>query len=512
MPNDKTIKALDVANAIQDGDTVAICASGGGLLEPEAICAAIEQRFLETGHPKDLTIVNALGFGHDKLGTGIVHFAHPGLIKRVIMGLWSWSPKLQQMVADNQIEAYCLPGGAIMQLLREIGAGRPGLITHVGLDTFVDPRLGGGKCNAATTEDLVEVTEIEGREYLRYRPFAIDVGIVRGTFADPRGNLSTVQEPADLDVSAVATAAHACGGRVFAQVRETVPAHSIPPRDVRVPGILIDGVIIDPAQKQTHRAAYEPELSGQALSENPQSLANPAAQAGIRQVIARRAAAELVPGAVINFGFGIPGGIANMLLEAGTLDDYWLTVEQGSHNGIVIDGDLFGAAVNPETIVSSVKQFDFYSGGGIEVTCLGMGEVDQYGNVNVSHLGGKLVGTGGFIDISQNARKVVFCGTFEAKGLKAEPADGKLRIHAPGSIRKFVSDVAQITFSANRARKSDQEVLYITERAVFRLTDNGLELTEVAPGVDIRADILERMDFSPVVNSPAAMDPRHFAV
>jgi propionate CoA-transferase len=512
MPNPKIMTADDAARSIKDGDTVAICAAGGGLLEPEAICAAIERRFVETGHPRDLTIVNALGFGHAGKKLGINHFAHEGMLKRVIMGLWSWSPKMQQMAADGALEAYCLPGGAIMQLLREIGAGRPGLITHVGLDTFVDPRRGGGKCNSAATEDLVELMEIDGREVLRYKPFAIDVGIVRGTFADPRGNLSTIQEPADLDVSAVATAAHASGGRVFAQVRETVPAHSLPPRDIRVPGILIDGVVIDPNQKQTHRAVYEPELSGQTRSATPKDLANAAPQAGIRQVIARRAAEELVPGAVINFGFGIPGGIAGMLLEAGTLDDYWLTVEQGSHNGVVIDGELFGAAVNPETIVSSVKQFDFYSGGGIEVTCLGMGEVDSHGNVNVSHLGGKLVGTGGFIDISQNAKKIVFCGTFEAKGLKAEPADGKLLIHAPGEVRKFVSDVAQITFSAKRAGQTGQEVLYITERAVFRLTEAGLELTEVAPGVDIQTDILARMDFSPIVKSPALMDAGHFAV
>jgi acyl CoA:acetate/3-ketoacid CoA transferase len=269
-------------------------------------------------------------------------------------------------------------------------------------------------------------------------------------------------------------------------------------------------VAVDPGQKQTHRAFYEPELSGQARAADPRPLINAAPQAGIRQVIARRAAAELVPGQVVNFGFGIPGGIANMLLEAGTLDQYWISVEQGSHNGAVIDGALFGAAVNPETIVSSVKQFDFYSGGGIDVTCLGMGEVDALGNVNVSHLGGRLVGTGGFIDISQNARKVVFCGTFEAKGLKVTLADGAMRVERPGDARKFVKSVRHLTFSAARARQSGQEVVYVTERAVFRLTAAGLELTEIAPGVDIRRDVLERMDFAPIVTRPATMDPGHF--
>jgi len=504
------LSPADAALRIEDGATVAITAAGGGLLEPEAVCAAIEARFLATGRPRDLTLVNALGFGDPEHTRGINHFAHEGLIRRAIIGLWSWSPRLQEMAEAGVIEAYCLPGGVLMQLFREIGAGRPGLFTHVGLDTFVDPRRGGGKVNARTTEDLVELMAVDGRELLRYRPFKVDVGIVRGTFADPRGNISTLHEAADLDASAVATAAHASGGRVIAQVRERVAAHSLPPRDVRIPGVLVDWVVVDPDQRQTHRARYEPELSGQARAADPRPLINAAPQAGIRQVIARRAAAELKPGQVVNFGFGIPGGIANMLLEAGTLDRYWISVEQGSHNGAVIDGALFGAAVNPETIVSSVKQFDFYSGGGIDVTCLGMGEVDAEGNVNVSHLGGRLVGTGGFIDISQNARNVVFCGTFEAKGLKATPADGTLRIERPGEARKFVGAVRHLTFSAARARESGQEVVYVTERAVFRLTPGGLELTEVAPGVDLRRDVLERMDFAPIVERPTIMDAAHF--
>lgn len=506
----KILTPEEAADLIQDGDTVAVTAAGGGLLEPETVCRAIEKRFLETGRPRDLTLVNALGFGNAERNIGINHFAHEGLIKRVIVGLWSWSPRMQEMVENGDIEAYCLPGGAIMQLLREIGAGRPGLFTHVGLGTFVDPRLGGGKCNSRTTEDIVEVMEIDGREVLRYKPFRVDVGIVRGTYADPRGNISTIQEPADLDISAVATAAHNSGGRVIAQVRETAAAHSLPPRDVRVPGVLVDAVVVDPDQQQTHRAAYEPEISGQALAADPRPLTNGTVAVGVRGVIARRAARELVPGAVINFGFGIPGGIANMLMEAGDLEKYWLTIEQGSHNGAVIDGNLFGAAVNPETIVSSVKQFDFYSGGGIDITCLGMGEVDAAGNVNVSRLGGRLVGTGGFIDISQNARKIVFCGTFETKGLRAEPSDGSLRIVSPGSVRKFVDRVDHLTFSADRARERGQEVVYVTERAVFRMTEAGVELTEIAPGIDLERDILARMGFKPEVNRPKTMAPSLF--
>ncbi|MBL6929603.1 MAG: acyl CoA:acetate/3-ketoacid CoA transferase [Rhodospirillales bacterium] len=500
----------DAAAMICDGDTVAISAAGGGLLEPEAFCAAIEARFLETGHPRDLTLVNGLGFGNSAHTMGINHFAHKGLIARVIVGLWSWSPKMQQMVEDEEIEAYCLPGGVISLLLREIGAGRPGLFTHVGLETFADPRLSGRRCNARTTEDIVELMTIDGREVLRYKPMKIDVGIVRGTFADPKGNISMRHEPADLDAHAVALAAHNCGGTVIAQVSKCAGLNTLPPRDIRIPGVMVDALVVDPDQRQTHRAVFEPELSGQARTDNPQAMTNAAVQPGIRQVIARRAAEELMPGSVVNFGFGIPGGIPNMMMDAGKLDDYWLTIEQGSHNGAVIDGELFGAAVNPEAIVSSIKQFDFYSGGGIDIAFLGMGEMDRHGNVNVSHLNGRLVGTGGFIDISQNAKKVVFCGTFETKGLRTQLGDGGLEIIEGGSVRKLVSDVAHLTFSAERARKSGQAVVYVTERAVFRMTADGVELTEIAPGVDLKSDILDRMDFTPMVNSPLTMNPAHF--
>lgn len=495
---------------IRDGDTVAITAAGGGLLEPEAICAAIEKRFLETGHPRDLTLVNGLGFGNAAHTKGINHFAHKGLIARVIVGLWSWSPKMQQMVEAEEIEAYCLPGGVISLLLREIGAGRPGLFTHVGLGTFADPRMSGGRCNARTTEEIVELMIIDGREVLRYKPFEVDVGIVRGSFADPKGNISMTREPADLDAHAVALAAHNTGGTVIAQVGESVELNSLPPRDIRIPGVLVDALVVDPDQRQTHRAVYEPELSGQARTDNPQAMTNAAVHPGIRQVIARRAAEELVPGTVVNFGFGIPGGIPNMLIDGGKLEDYWLTIEQGSHNGAIIDGELFGAAVNPEAILSSIKQFDFYSGGGIDITFLGMGEMDRHGNVNVSRLNGRLVGTGGFIDISQNAKRVVFCGTFETKGLRTALGSNGLEIIEGGSVRKLVHEVGHLTFSAQRARDCGQEVVYVTERAVFRMAAEGVELIEIAPGVDLQSDILNRMDFTPIVHSPKIMDAHHF--
>jgi len=505
------LEARAAADLVGDGDTVAMTGSGGGLLEAEAVLAAIEARFLETGHPRDLTFVHALGVGDVEHSTGTNHFAHEGMVRRVIAGHWSWSPRMQDLVAENRIEAYCFPSGVISLLLREIGAGRPGLFTHVGLGTFVDPRRDGGGCNPRSNDSLVELVEFDGRELLRYKPFRVDVGVVRGTFADPDGNISTIQEPVDLDAYAVALAAHNGGGRVIAQVREAVGRHALAPRTVRIPGVLVDAVVVDPNQKQTHRAVYEPAVSGEFRSAQPLKLTAAAAQSGIRRVIARRAAREVTPGAVVNFGFGISASVPNMLAERGDGAGCWLTIEQGIHNGAIIEGPLFGAGVNPDAIVSSLDQFDFYSGRGLDITCLGMGEMDAEGNVNVSHLNGRLIGPGGFIDISQNARKVVFCGTFDTKGSKVEVVDGGLRVLQPGHIRKLVGKVENITFSGAQARRQGQEVVYVTERAVFKLRDGGVELTEIAPGVDLDRDILGAMDFAPIVAAPRIMDPALFA-
>ena len=498
----------EAAALIEDGMTLGLCGSGGGLLEADAVFAAIEARFLETGHPRDLTVINGLGLGDAERKRGFNHFAHEGLVKRVICGLWSWSPRMQALVAENKVEAYCFPGGAIQQLMRETGAGRPGLFTHVGLGTFVDPENDGGRCNDITTEELVERIEIDGKPYLRYKPFKIDIGIVRGTSADSVGNISTLQEASDGDAYVVALAAHNSGGKVIAQVRETVSRGAIPPRGVTVPGILVDVIAVDPNQMQTHRSFHEPALCGEERS--PEPFPKTGRPFSVRQVIARRAAEELTPNTVVNFGFGIPGGIAAMIAERGESEDYWMTIEQGIHNGAIIDGPIFGAAVNPEVIVSSVQQFDFYSGGGIDTTCLGMGEMDSHGNVNVSHLGGKLVGTGGFIDISQNASKVVFCGTFDAKGGKLEMTDTGVRVTQNGAIHKLVKDVARITFSGPEALRRGQEVVYVTERAVFQLTPDGVELVEIADGIDLDRDILGCMDFKPIVRDPKPMNASLF--
>lgn len=495
----KTVSAEQAAAAIADGATVAITGSGGGLLEADRVFQAIEQRFLATGHPRDLTLVHALGIG-DAKGRGVGRFAHEGMVRRVIGGHWSWAPEMQALARAEKIEAYTLPAGVISTLLREIGAGRPGVVTHVGLGTFADPRHGGGKVNARATQDLVEHVSFDGRDYLRYKPFAIDVGIVCGSVADPHGNMSTRHEPADMDGYAVALAAHNSGGQVIAQVRECVEEPFVPARDVTVPGVLIDHVVVVPEQSQSYAGAHDPAMSAEvARAGQSDELDQPT---GLRRMIAARAALELRPGASVNYGYGIPGGISALIADRADLG-LWTTVEQGSHNGEIIDGPLFGATRHAHAIVSSVDQFDFYSGGGIDIAFLGMGEMDADGNVNVSQLGDNVVGPGGFVEITQNAKKVVFCGAFEAKGLKVACDGGRLVIEKPGSVPKLVKQVRHITFSGQQARATDQEVVYVTERAVFRLTDEGVALVEVADGIDVEKDVLARMGFRPAVANVA---------
>ena len=481
---------------------MAIAGSGGGLIEPDAVLEAIEARFLKTGEPNGLTVVHALGIGA-RGSRGITRLAHQGMVKRVIGGHWTWSPQMQALAREEKIEAFTLPAGAIMLLMREIGAGRPGLFTHVGLGTFADPRQGGGACNdlAREAEPIVELMTFDGEEKLRYKPFNVDVGIIRGSDGDDRGNLSTEREAADIDVTGVALAARNSGGVVLAQVQEHVPHGGLRARSVTVPGIMIDAVLLAPEQPQTHLGeGYDDTLSGacQRPVTGVEMTPEPPPK-GIRRIIASRASDELMPGASANFGFGIPGGIPALLREAGRLDDVWISVEQGMHNGQLLDGDLFGAARFPDAMVSSLAQFDFYSGGGLDVACLGMAELDREGNVNVSRLGPNIVGPGGFVDITQNAKKVVFCGTFEAKGSSVDITERGLRIQQHGQVRKLVDQVAEISFSADYARKHRRTVIYVTERAVFRLADHGIELIEIAEGVDLERDVLARMDFRPAI-------------
>lgn len=497
-----------VIENIKHGATVAISGAGGGLLEPEAVLQSFERAFLSVGRPAGLTLIHALGMG-DRSDTGTNRFAYEGMVKRVIGGHWIWSPRMLRLAQENKIEAYCLPSGAITNLFREIGAKRPGLFTHVGLGTFVDPRFGGGRCNARTTEEIVELMHIDGKEVLRYRPFPVDVAVVRGTFSDALGNISASEEPADLDSYAIALAAKNNGGIVIAQVREIAPEGKLRPREVSIPGNLVDYVFVDPDQAQTYHGPYDLALAGLGPREAPIEMHG--TDDIVRQIVARRGAVELLKGSTINFGYGMSAGVAEHIVRAGEGRHYWFTIEQGIHGGDLLTGDLFGIAANPVAILSASEQFDLYSGGGLDQTFLGLAEMDRLGNVNVSHFGGQISGPGGFIDISQGARNVVFCGSFDAKGARFGLEGGRLQIHQHGQIPKLVDAVAGITFSGTEAVKRGQKVCYVTERAFFRLTEAGVELTEYAPGVDVRADILDRMGFDPIVHNPVEMDRAHFA-
>ncbi len=498
MMRNKIVSAASAAELVRDGCVVGVTGGGGGLVEPDTLLEAIERRFLDTGSPRNLTLVHALGLG-DRDRKGVNRFAHEGMVRRVIGGHWVWSPAMQRLARLDKIEAYVLPAGVIVHLMREIGAGRPGLVTHVGLGTFVDPRIEGGRMNRRASENLSEVLELDGRTLLRYKPFPVGAACIRGSFADADGNLSLDEEGATLDALSLALAARNTGGVVLAQVRKQVGRGALPARSVVVPGALVDAIVVDPSQPQSYGPPRDPALSGSLPPASESRQAEALGPLDLRQVIARRAARELRPGDVLNYGFGLPDLVARLVASLGQADDYCQTIEHGTFGGALLGGALFGFARNPSAMIDSPSQFDFYSGGGLDVAFLGMGEVDRAGNVNVSKLGGVPVGPGGFIDIAQNCKRVVFCGTFEAKGARIVAGGGRLRVERHGRIRKFVRQVAQITFSGSEALRTGQEVLYVTERAVFRLGRRGLALEEVAPGVDLRRDVLDRMDFAPLV-------------
>lgn len=507
MAINKFTTAEAAAALINDGDTVALIGGGGGLVEATCLHAAIEKRFLTTGHPRNLTVVHALGIG-DRKERGMNRFAHEGMVRKVIGGHWVWSPRMQQLARDEKIEAYVLPGGVAMQLFREIGAKRPGLFTHVGLGTFVDPRVEGGRMNKTAKEDLAEVVTVDGRELLRYKPFSVNVAVIRGSMADAHGNVSLDQEPANVDIYATALAAHNSGGKVIVQVRTAVDVGALPARAVRVPGAIVDAVVVDPGQSMGYDVVYDPTMSGEIKGPPAPAVPQPFT---VRQLIARRAAEELVDGAVLNYGFGIPDGVAKLVAEQGRLDRYYQTIEHGTYGGELLDGTLFGYARNATAMIDGPSQFDFYSGGGLDITFLGFGEADRLGNVNVSKLAGVPIGPGGFIDIAQNAKKVVFCGTFDAKGTELDIGGGKLTIRKHGDVTKFVERVEQITYSGPVAMRQGQTVLYVTERAVFQLTPDGIALIEVAPGIDVRRDIVDRMAFAPLIpRQPILMAAAHF--
>ena len=504
----KLVSAAEAVALIRSGDMLTTSGFVGNGV-PEELLAALEARFLDEGSPRELKLLFAAGQGDGK-ERGLNRLGHPGLLCRVIGGHWGLIPKLARRALDGEIEGWNLPQGVISHMFRDIAAGKPVTLSKVGLETFVDPEQEGGRINDRSTDSIVTRVEIAGETLLAYRTCPIDVALLRGTTADEAGNITMEHEALILDNLAQAMAAKNSGGLVIVQVERLAAAGSLNARDVVIPGPLVDAVVLAPPERhmQTYATLYSPAFA-QRLRAPEGALPRMALDA--RKIIARRVAFELPVNGIVNLGIGMPEGVASVAGEEGLLPHLTLTTEPGVIGGQPAGGLDFGAAVNTEALIPQNAQFDFYDGGGLDMACLGAAEVDATGNVNVSRFGPKLAGAGGFINISQNARSLCFAGTLTAGGLEVEVADGRLRIAAEGRTPKFRERVGQITFSGARAARQGRPVLYVTERAVFELTPEGLALREIAPGLDVERDVLAQMGFRPIVEAVAEMDPRIFA-
>lgn len=506
------ISAADSVELIKNGDTV--CTVGMTLVSSsEAILKAIEKSFLESGYPNNLTLLHASGQSDRK--DGIQHFAHEGLVTRIIGAHWGLQPRWMEMISNNKVEAYCLPQGQIAQLYRSMACGLPGKMSKVGLGTFIDPRIEGGKMNERTKvlKDIVDVMEYKGQEYLFFNEIPIDVCIIRGTTCDEMGNLSTEEEAMKLEVLPAVLATKRYGGKVIAQVKSISETGSLHPKNITVPGVFIDAVVVceNPMidHRQTSSWYYDSSYSGH--SRVPKSRIEPL-PLDERKFIGRRACLEIHDGAVINLGTGIPNDCVGKICQEEAMDDnIMITVESGIYGGIQAGGVDFGIGQNLLAMIGHHEQMDYYNGAGVDITFMGMGELDAEGNVNATKMGSRCTGSGGFIDITQNAKKVVFCGTFTASGAKYEFTNGKLKIVQEGKIKKMVSKVGQISFNGKISREKNQDVVIVTERAVFKLVPEGVLLTEIAPGMDLEQDILGLMDFKPIVSKDLKfMNPQLF--
>ncbi|MFZ2988038.1 acyl CoA:acetate/3-ketoacid CoA transferase [Ideonella sp.] len=500
----QVIRPEDVGPLIADDATIFL----GGLAVislAEEVLTGLENHFLQTGHPQRLTTWACGAIGNAGQA-GMKHFAHPGMIKRVVAGHFGQTGKeMMKMVVDGEVEAYNFPQGSLSHLTRQIACRSPGVLTKVGLGTFVDPRLEGGKLNSRSTEDLVKRVEFDGEEWLYYKAPQIDVAIIRGTLADEDGNITLDKEGVLLEQLSIAQAARACGGIVICQVERVVQAGSLHPKAVKIPGVLVDYVVLGQPENhmQSITTQFNPALCGDVRvptgSLTPMALDE-------RKVIARRAAMALTPGAITNLGIGIPAGIPSVAAEEGVSDSLTLSVESGITGGIPAQGGDFGLAYNAGAIIEQSFQFDFYDGGGLDASFLGLAQVDAAGNVNVSKFNGRPVGCGGFVNITRSTRRLVFCGSFTAGGVELAIGNGELKVLNEGRSRKFINQVEQITFNGRDAALRGQSVLFVTERAVFELRPEGLLLTEIAPGIDLERDVLAHMDFRPLMGEVKRMD------
>lgn len=501
----KVVSFEKAVSYIQDHDTVLIGGSGGGHAIPEGLIVALEKRFLNEKSPTNITLLHPVGVG-DNVSQGVGHLAHPGLVKRIVTGALVNSPAFQVRAEENTVEAYTLPQGALSELMREMAAGRPGLFSQVGLHTFVDPRMAGGRQSKCAQEDLVELITLEGKDWIFYKPYNVDIAFLRGTTADEDGNVTMEREAIFGEMLSMAQAVHRNGGIVMVQVARLAQRGTLPAKQVKIPGMLVDLVVVDPTQRQTYAMEYSPAYAGEVKVPMDEITPLPLDP---RKIIARRAALELSPGSICNLGSGVSTGIATIAAEEGIVDKIVLTNEQGLIGGV--PSSDAGAAINYTSMIDQPYQFDFYDGGGLDLAFLSFAEVDAAGNVNVSHFNGRIIGVGGFINISQCAKKVIFSGTFTAGNLEMSWPEGKTVIHKEGRFNKFPANVEQISYNGAFAQERGQEAFYITERAVFKRGEKGLELIEIAPGIDLNRDILAHMDFQPVIAKDLkVMDERLF--
>ncbi len=501
----RVVSFEEAVSYIHDNDTVMIGGSGAGHAVPEALIVALEARYLKEGFPRQITLLHPVGIG-DNVSQGVGHLAHPGLVKRIVAGALVNSPAFQKLAVENKVEAYTLPQGSLSELTREMAAGRPGLLTQTGLHTFVDPRISGGRQSECAREDLIEVVELAGKEWLFYKPYKVDIAFLRGTTSDEDGNVTMEREAVFGEMLSMAQATHRNGGIVIVQVARLTQRGTLPAKQVKIPGLLVDLVVVDPIQRQTYLMDYSPAYAGEIKV--PMSEITPLPM-DPRKVIARRAAMELCPGAVCNLGSGVSTGIATIAAEEGIVDRIVLTNEQGLIGGA--PSSDAGAAVNYTSIVDQPYQFDFYDGGGLDLAFLSFAEVDAVGSVNVSRFNGRIIGVGGFINISQHAKKVIFSGTFTAGNVEIAWPDGKTVITKEGKFNKFVLQLEQVSYNGEFAQERGQEALYITERAVFRRGDQGIELIEIAPGINLDRDVLAHMGFKPHISQNLKiMDARLF--